>query len=287
MPKQRLLGWTAAALAGPTLSACGPNYTVFHPVGPVGRVELRLIVLSTIVVAVIIFLIWALWLTVLIRFRDKPHNTAPYRPEWRHHRVLEVAVFVLPVVALLILAIPTVRQTYALARVPSRHPLVVDVTSLDYKWVFQYPTQRIATVNYLDIPVGRPVLFQLTSHSPMAAFWVPNLGGMEYAMPNRVLPLWLEADRAGTYLGRNSNFDGMGYWRMTFQVHAVPSGRFNSWVQHIKRTQPQMTEADWHRLLLAGVSNQKSYSAYPADTFPERVTEFTIKGLHYVPTHKP
>jgi cytochrome aa3-600 menaquinol oxidase subunit 2 len=286
MPRIKV-GTAGTVTMGFGLSGCGADYPVFHPAGPVAQSELNIVVLSTIVVAVIIFLIWGLWLYVLIRFRDTPHNHAPYRPNWRQSRPLEIAIFALPVAALLILAVPTVKKTYALAHVPARHPLVVDVTSLDYKWVFQYPRQHIATVNYLYIPLNRPVLFQLTAHSPMTALWAPNLGGMEYAMPNRVLPLWLEATRSGTFLGRNSNYNGIDYWRMTFLVHAVSPARFKQWVRQVQSTRPTLTAADWRRLSRHDITVPQSFSNYPANTFPERPTQFTVRGLYYVPTHKP
>jgi cytochrome aa3-600 menaquinol oxidase subunit 2 len=274
-------------LAAPLLAGCGSDYPVFHPAGPVARMELYIIVLSTIVMTVIILLVWGLFGYVLIRFRDRPGNNAPYRPEWRHQHVLEVSIFAMPVAALAILAFPMTARTYVLAHVPNRHPLVIEATSFDYKWIFQYPTRHIATVNYLYVPVGRPILFHLTAHSPMTALWVPNLGGMEYAMPNRVLPLWLEADRPGTYMGRNSQFNGMDYWRMTFEVHAVPPRQFDAWVHRIRHTKPAMTEADWKAFGHPALAKPRAFSAYPANTFPKRHSEFTVRGLYYAPTKKP
>lgn len=280
--------WLIPLLLAPLgLTACGSDYPVFHPAGPVATMELRLIVLSTVIVAVIIVLVFVLWAIVLILFRDTPNTSAPFWPEWDNHRGLEIAVFILPIVALAVLAVPTVMGTYRLAYVPSRHPLVIDVTALDYKWVFEYPTRHIATVNYFDVPTGRPLLFELTSRSPMATLWAPNLGGMEYAMPNRVLPLWLEANRQGTYLGRNGNYDGLDYWRMTFLVHAVSPASFNDWVRRIRHTKPAMTRRDWANLSQPGIAQPTAFSSYPTSTFPRRVTEFTVKGLYYAPAHKP
>ncbi len=285
--RQRLMKGLGLAVVGLSIAGCGSDYVVLHPAGPVAQSELHLIVLSTVIVGVVILLVWVLWAYVLLRFRDIPGNQAPYLPNWRHHRVLEILVFALPVVALIAIGIPTVRKTYALDHVPSHHPLVIDVTSLDYKWVFEYPRQHIATVNYFYMPVGRPVLFQLTANSPLTAFWVPNLGGMEYAMPNRVLPLWLEATRHGVFLGRNSNFNGIDFWRMTFEAHAVSELDFHAWVHRIQVTKPPMTHRDWRRLLHRSVTAPAAFSGYPANTFPERATQFTVKGLHYIPTREP
>lgn len=284
---KRHMHWVWLGLLAPLLSGCGSDYVVFHPAGPVAQSELNLIVLSTIVVGVVIVLVWILWGIILVRFRDTPDNHAPYMPKWHHSRVIEILIFVFPVVALVIIAIPTVAKTYALARVPAKHPMVVDVTSLDYKWLFEYPKQHVATVNYLYMPLNKPVLFQLTARSPLCTFWAPNLGGMEYTMPNRVLPLWLEATRPGLFRGRNANFNGVDFWRMTFMVHAVPDAQFADWVHHVQHINHPMQQSDWKRLLRFDVAPQETYSSYPTYTFPERPTEFTVKGLRYVPTHKP
>lgn len=283
----RQRGAAATILLPVMLSGCGTDYPVFHPAGPVARLELHLIVLSTIVMTVIILLVWGLFGYVLVRYRERPGNSAPYRPDWRHQRSLEVGVLALPVVALVILAFPMTAKTFVLAHVPSRHPLVINVTSFDYKWLFQYPTRHIATVNYLDVPVGRPLLLHLTAHSPMTALWVPNLGGMEYAMPNRVLPLWLEADRVGTYRGRNAQFNGLNYWRMTFAVHAVPPRQFNVWVRRVRHTRPAMSEADWRAFGRPTLAPPQAFSAYPANTFPKQASDFTVRGLYYSHARKP
>lgn len=282
--------WCYSSLVGALgffVAGCGSDYVVFHPAGPVAQSELNLIVLSTLIVGVVIVLIWVLFAYVLIRFRDTPDNTAPYWPNWNHHRLLEVGVFVFAVVALVVVAIPTVHKTYVLDRVPSRHPLVIDVTSIDYKWLFEYPQAHIATVNYLYMPVGRPVLFEITARSPMSALWAPNLGGMEYAMPNRVLPLWLEASRSGVFRGRNANFTGIDFWRMTFMVHAVPQNRFSQWVSEVQDSKHPLTRTRWRQLLRPTVTPPLRYSSYPSWTFPQRRTNFTVKGLHYVRTKKP
>lgn len=275
------------AVLGLLTTGCGADYVVFHPAGPVAQSELNLIVLSTIIVSVVIVLIWVLWAYVLIRFRDTPDNKAPYWPNWQHHPVLEVLVFVFAIGALVVVAIPTVHKTYVLDRIPAKHPLVIDVTSLDYKWLFEYPQQHIATVNYFYMPTNHPVLFELTARSPLSAFWAPNLGGMEYAMPNRVLPLWLEATRTGVFRGRNANFTGIDFWRMTFMAHAVPPKTFTTWVSRVQTKRHPMTRVVWRRLLRPTVTPQLQYSSYPSWTFPQRPTAFTVKGLHYVPTKKP
>jgi cytochrome aa3-600 menaquinol oxidase subunit 2 len=270
----------AAAL----LAGCGPQYVLLHPAGPVGRRELGLMLLAGVAMAAVIGFVFVLLAIAAIRFRDRDGQRAPYVPDWHESRTLELIWFVIPALLLAVIAVPTIRQTYALSRVPpGSDPLVVDVTSLTWKWLFEYPGQNVATVNYLEIPTGRPILFELTADSPMNTFWVPQLGGMEYTMPGEVLPLWLQADQAGTYWGHSGNFSGLDFEAMFFTVQAVPPAQFDTWVRGVRASTPAMTEQDYQRLLSFGTAGAQTFSAYPADTFPAAMHGFGLTGGQYVP----
>lgn len=268
------------ALAAGLLSAgCGQQYVVLNPAGPVGKDELHLMILASIAMAIVIVVVFALFFYAIVRFRDKPGNTAPYRPDWHNHRALEILWWVLPAVLLTVIAIPTVKVTYALDRIPkAKDPVVIDVTSLTWKWMFQYPGQHVATVNYAVIPAGEPVLFELTANSPMNAFWVPQLGGMEYTMPNRVLPLWLEADKVGTYWGHSGQFSGTQFEKMFFNIKAVSPAQFQAWAHSTHATAQPMTMADYQKLLTFNTVGDQTYSNYPQDTFPRVASGFTLNG---------
>jgi len=103
-------------------------------------------------------------------------------------------------------------------------PLKVQVVSLDWKWLFIYPDQGIATVNQLTVPVGVPVSFELTSSGAMNSFFVPQLGSQIYTMAGMVTRLQLQADHAGAYRGLSANFSGDGFADMRFATDAVPAG---------------------------------------------------------------
>lgn len=264
-------------------SGCGRNYVVLDPRGPAAQSELHLIETTAIAMGVVILFVLILFAVTLWRFRDRPGNRAPYSPDWGESRRLEFALFAIPVLIVAFIAVPTVQQTFALDRLPpAKDPLIIDVTSLDYKWLFQYPGQGIATVNYIDIPTGVPVLFELTANSPMNTFWIPQLGGMEYTMPGRVLPLYLQADRVGVYRGSSANFSGVGFVHMVFAVKAVTPGEFSTWVAGVRHTSPRMTMQDYRRLVAVGTAGQESFSAYPADTFPGTSHGFTLQGGMYL-----
>ncbi|EQD80718.1 quinol oxidase AA3, subunit II, partial [mine drainage metagenome] len=149
-------------------AGCGQQYVVLNPAGPVGLTELHLIETTSIAMGIVIAFVLVLFGITLWRFRDRPQNTAPYSPNWEGSRRLEIILFAIPVLIVAIIAVPTVQDTFKLSHVPpARNPVIVDVTSLDWKWLFQYPQQHIATVNYIDVPTGVPVLFELTADSPM------------------------------------------------------------------------------------------------------------------------
>ena len=117
-------------------------------------------------------------------------------------------------------------------------PVNVQVVSLDWKWLFIYPEQGIASVNQLTIPVGTPVSFELTSSGVMNSFFVPQLGSQIYTMAGMVTRLHLQADHTGTYRGISANYSGAGFSDMYFNVDAVPAERFAQWVAATRTTGP-------------------------------------------------
>ncbi len=115
-------------------------------------------------------------------------------------------------------------------------PIRIQVVSLDWKWLFIYPDQGIATVNALTVPAGAPLHFELTSGSVMTAFFIPQLGSMIYTMNGMVTRLKLRADNGGTYQGLAAHFSGDGFPDMSFDVHVVSQLAFPDWVASTAHT---------------------------------------------------
>jgi cytochrome aa3-600 menaquinol oxidase subunit 2 len=271
------LAFTLAAGAGISLltSGCGEEIRVFQPAGPVARSELELIWLQMGLTAVVILPVILLLAWIVIRYRNKPGNPAPYQPEFAESRTLEIIWWAIPIVIVGILGTVTWHKTYALAQSPSpsKEPLKIEVMSLNWKWLFFYPDQKIATVNYAEIPTDRPVEFLLTANAPMNAFWVPNLGGMQYTMPGMVTALWLQADKAGEYYGHGGNFTGPGFAQMQFRVVAKPQSDFEAWVRQVANSAPDMTQADYDKLTQPGHLGELSFSSYPEGIFEKTVMD--------------
>ncbi|MCL6453988.1 MAG: ubiquinol oxidase subunit II [Alicyclobacillus sp.] len=274
----------SAAVLTLFLTGCGPQYLVLNPVGPVGREELHLIVLSAILVGIVIVPVLFLLAFIVWRYRDKPGNTAPYKPKWSESKVLEFIWWGIPVVIVAVLGVFTAKTTFALVKPPAEDqqvkPLTIQVVSLDWKWLFLYPDQHIATVNYAEIPTGVPVQFELTSDAPMNSFWVPQLGGQEYTMPGMAMRLWLQADKPGTYYGHGANFTGSGFAHMDFNVIAKSDADFNGWVHQVQSSSQQLTKAGYQKLKQPSVVGTSSYASYPAHLFNDTVW---ADGGQYMP----
>ncbi|WP_081412319.1 cytochrome c oxidase subunit II [Tuberibacillus calidus] len=262
------------------MTGCSKNYIVLDPKGPVGHAELRLIILSTILIAIVCVPVILLMLYIVYRYRDTPDNNAPYAPNWESSRLLEIIWWGVPIIIVAILGYHTTKGIYGLVKPPTtdKTPITIQVTSLDWKWLFQYPDQNIATVNHVRIPTGVPVQFVLTSDAPMNSFWVPQLGGQEYTMPGMAMRLWLQADHPGKYFGTGANFSGEGFAHMRFPVIAESQADFNQWVKKVKKTAPPMTQSEYEAIKNPGLIDQRTYSSYPPNSFVETLMK---NGHHH------
>src|SRR5581483_1605275 len=214
------------------LSAC--NRGVLDPVGPVAAQEKQLLINSTAIMLAII--IPTMIATVAVAFWFRRGNTkAEYRPDWEYSGAIEMVVWAIPALTVMLLGGIAWIGSHNLEPsrpLPSKNPpLKVDVVSLDWKWLFIYPDQGVATVNQLVVPVGTPISFRLTSATVWNSFFVPQMGTMIYTMPRMTTRLNLQADRPGEYSGLSSHFSGDGFPGMEFKVHAVPSQQFAAWAQ--------------------------------------------------------
>ncbi|OPG16139.1 hypothetical protein B2M26_08165 [Ferroacidibacillus organovorans] len=257
-------------MASLLLTGCSTQIPVLQPQGPVAQQEFGLIEWSFFLMLIVAIVVFILFGVFIYRYRNTPNNKAPYEPDMEGSRKLEFIWTLIPVVIVLLIAVPTVRTTYALQAPPSTaktDPLVINVTSAAWKWVFQYPKSGLETVNYLVIPANEPVQFNLTSVGPMNTFWIPSLGGMEFNMPNVTLGLWLQADHPGIYLGRSANFSGVGFEHMSFTVKALSIPQFNTWVSAVKKTAPALSSAENNQILYThGLSPKLTFSSYPSTT---------------------
>ncbi|HKR91859.1 ubiquinol oxidase subunit II [Novosphingobium sp.] len=226
------------------LSAC--NTIVLHPAGDVAQQQGDLVVVSTALMLLIIIPVIALTLLFAWRYRASS-KTATYTPEWDHSTQLELVIWAAPLLIIICLGALTWVSTHLLdpyrrisridpetAVVSEAKPLEVDVVALDWKWLFIYPEQGLATVNELVVPAGRPLQFKITSSSVMNSFYVPALAGQVYAMPGMETQLHAVMNRTGTFYGFSANYSGSGFSNMRFGTRSVSGADFADWVARVK-----------------------------------------------------
>ncbi|MCQ6560295.1 ubiquinol oxidase subunit II [Paenibacillus mendelii] len=280
---KRLTALATMVLTTALLSGCS-NMMVLDPKGPIGAQQRDLILISSILCAVILVPVLIMTFVIAWRYRDKPGNKSKYTPKWEHSTKLETIWWGIPIVIIGILAVITVRYTYATE--PSKplesanETMVIQVTSLDWKWLFQYPEQDIATVNYLQFPANVPIRFELTSDAPMNSFWIPQLGGQMYTMSGMAMKLHLQADEPGSFFGSGANFTGREFGKMNFEAKATTQEEFDAWVKQIKSESPALTLEGYSKLAEQGVTHEQSFSSFPEGLFNKIVNKYASSHQH-------
>jgi cytochrome o ubiquinol oxidase subunit 2 len=206
---------------------------IFDPQGPIGAAEKTILIDSVaIMLAIVLPTIVAIF---AFAFWFRASNTrASYWPAWEYSGRIELGVWSIPALTVILLGgvawIGSHQLDPAKPVEGTGSPIRIQVVSLDWKWLFIYPDQRIATVNALTVPAGSPLRFELTSASVMNAFFIPQFGSMIYTMNGMVTRLELRADNEGSYQGLSSHFSGDGFPDMLFDVHVVSPLAFPDWV---------------------------------------------------------
>lgn len=213
----------------------GHNVGLLDPQGIIAQHERALMIEAALLMLIVVVPVFLLTFGFAWYYRAS-NTRAEYRPNWEHNPLQELIWWAVPMVIVAALAVIAWRSAHTLdpfrpidSSVP---PLTIEVVSLDWKWLFIYPAQGIASVNYLAIPEKTPIAFKLTSDAPMNAFWIPQLGGQEMTMPGMITQLHLMADATGTYQGFSSNISGTGFASMHFPVHSVTASDFTAWTAH-------------------------------------------------------
>ncbi|NUT01060.1 MAG: ubiquinol oxidase subunit II [Sphingomonas sp.] len=222
------------ASGGLLLLLSGCNRGILDPVGPVGQAEKTILINSTAIMLAIV--IPTMLATVAFAFWFRRGNKkATYLPDWEYSGSIEMVVWGIPVLTILLLGGITWIGSHALdpgkPLDSSTKPVNVQVVSLDWKWLFIYPDQGVATVNQLVVPAGTPINYQLTSATVWNVFSVPQFGTMIYTMPRMTTRLNLQADRIGAYDGMSAHFSGDGFPGMQFKAHVLPPAQFAAWAQ--------------------------------------------------------
>ena len=234
------------------LSLCACHTAVLSPAGPVSEGE-RVILLDSVAIMLCI-VVPTIVTTLAVAFWFRASNRrAKYLPQWAYSGRIELIVWSIP--ALVIFFLGGIAWISAHLLDPAEplkseaKPLEIEVISLDWKWLFIYPRQGVASINRIVAPAGVPLSLRITSASVFNVFFVPQLGSEIYAMYGMTTRLNLEADRPGDYFGLSAHFSGDGFPGMAFDVRAVSSQEFTDWIAATRRRGPVLDDGAYRGLL--------------------------------------
>ncbi len=225
---------------------------VMEPAGMIGKKERDLFIDASLLMLIVV--IPAIVLTLLFAWKYRGSNSkAKYTPEWDHSPIAEFIWWGVPFVIIVFLSILTWRTSHELNPFKpiesDKKELTIQVVALQWKWLFIYPEQEIATVNFVQFPENTPIRFEITADAPMNSFWIPRLGGQIYAMPAMRSKLYLIADKVGSFEGYSANISGKGFAGMTFTAKSSTQEDFDDWVASVKQSPKELTFDEYLKLV--------------------------------------
>ncbi len=261
----------------------GSEIAVLDPKGPIalqerGVIGITILLCSFVVVPVFFILFFFSW-----KYRaDSPEAKISHKPNWDHDNMfVEFLWWLVPtiiVISLAVIAWKTAHQLDPFKPLTSGNaPITVDVIALDWKWLFIYPQQNIASVNLVEFPENTPVHFYITSDAPVNSFWIPSLGGQIMAMPGMTTQLNLAASSIGNFNGFSAEISGDGFAGMAFTAKSVSSSDFAVWVQSVK--QPNATPLNSTTYAALAKPSEYNPVSYYSPIDPELYTENVMKYM--------
>ena len=253
--------------------------------GVIGTEEVRLV--RDAILLMLIVVVPVIIMTVVFAWKFRASNKrAHYAPNFHHSNAIEAAVWFIPIIIILVLGTITWRTTHELdpykpLEVEKAKPAItIEAVALDWKWLFIYPEQNIASVNLVEIPVNTPVNFKITADAPMNAFQIPQLGGQIYAMAGMQTKLHLISDTPGDYFGRAVNFSGEGFSGMQFVARVSTQADFDNWVSSVKSNPNTLNSDEYKKLAQPSANNPvTTYGNVVPHIFENIIMKFMMPGM--------
>jgi cytochrome o ubiquinol oxidase subunit 2 len=242
----------------------GHPVQVLEPKGSIGQQERQLIEFALLLSVIVVVPVFAMLFIFAWKYRDTNPKKTKYSPDWDHNVFIEAIWWLVPSVLILILSVVAWNSSHKLdpfKPLAGSKPLKIQVIALNWKWLFIYPEQNIATVNYVQLPTNTPVSFNITADAPMNSFWIPQLGGQVYAMPGMATQLHLDATAPGSYHGSSANISGQGFAGMTFTAKATSQPQFKKWVKSVQRSPRKLDFKAYDQLAQPSENNPPAYYA--------------------------
>ncbi|QVL58307.1 MAG: ubiquinol oxidase subunit II [Simkaniaceae bacterium] len=238
------------------------NIAMLEPKGLISDKERDLIVTCSLLMLIVVIPVLILTFVFAWRYREG-NEKSKHTPDWEHNYIAEMCWWGVPFVIITILAVITWKTSHELdpfkPLAMDKKPIEIQAVALDWKWLFIYPEQGIATVNLVQFPEKTPINFEITADAPMNSFWIPQLGGQIYAMPAMRSKLHLLANEQGSYSGRSTNINGKGFSGMIFTAKSTSEEEFSQWVDSVKGSPKRLTIESYNELVKPSEYDPVSY----------------------------
>ncbi|NNG03359.1 MAG: cytochrome c oxidase subunit II [Inquilinus sp.] len=244
-------GLLLLAVPGVALAAGGPQDWAMNLREPASPVMEQLTSFHNLLLWItggIVALVTVLLLVVIVKFNAKA-NPTPSRNA--HNTLIEVVWTVVPVIILVVIAIPSFRLLYFMDRVEEPEMTLV-VRGYQWYWGYEYPDQQIeeyssflvedenlqpdqlrllSVDNPIVLPVDTDIEILVTAGDVLHSFAIPNLGLKTDAVPGQTNHTWTRITEPGTYYGMCSELCGTGHGYMPIEIRAVSRAAFDDWVE--------------------------------------------------------
>ena len=286
--KKMKRAFPAAALLS-LIALAGCDMVVLDPSGDVAVQQADLILYSTVLMLIVIVPVMALTVFFAWKYRES-NKDATYEPDWDHSTSLEIIIWSVPLAIIICLAGLTYVATHRLdpfeplRRISaveeideSVEPMVIQVSAMDWKWLFIYPEEGIATVNEVVAIVDRPIKFEITSTTVMNSFFVPALAGQIYAMSGMQTELNAVINEAGIYDGFSANYSGEGFSQMRFKFHGKDQADFDAWVEQVRAQGTELDRESLAQLNQPSISHPVTYYNTVEDGLWDKIANLCIE----------
>lgn len=258
----------------------GMTIPVLEPKGIIAHKERNLMFAALLLSLIVVVPVFTLAIVFSWKYREG-NKKATYSPELDHSRLLETVWWLVPLTLILVLSVMAWDSSHDLDPYKpissATRPLPIQVVALDWKWLFIYPEQHIATVNYVQFPAHTPLNFEITAEAPMNSLWIPQLGGQVYAMSGMTTRLHLMANSPGSFRGSSANISGRGFAGMKFMAHATSAADFDHWVQSAQKSPHHLSLDEYARLARPSQDNPPTtYSSEQEGLYDTIVMKYMV-----------
>ena len=261
---------------------------MLNPKGVITYEERQLFFDCLALMLIVVLPVFIMSFAFIARYRAT-HPTSDYKPNWSHSLLLEIVWWGVPCAIIIVLGIMTWISSHKLD--PYRQidtpgqPMLIQAIALPWKWLFIYPEQHIATINFIEIDKEKQVEFWLTNDNvPMSAFFIPQLGSQIYTMAGMRTRLHILPTAVGAYEGLNTQYNGDGFSDMHFRVKVVEPDELQQWITQVKQVPQKLTDSTYEGLIQPSIASPVQYfSSVNPDLFKQIIMKY--KQTEIIPTH--